>query len=125
VEPAVVPRFIAALQAAGAEAVRIPAYTTTSLAGRVDCSSELTLLLEGRVHAVAFSSTAEAQGLVAMLGGAEVVREVVEQRGVILAAHGPYTAAGAGEVLGCAVPCVSRSFASFDGLVAALGEALA
>ncbi len=120
-----VPRFIAALEAAGAQAVRAPAYVTSSLAGRHACEAEVLLLERGAVAAVALSSTAEAQGLAAMLGGAARVRELVERGGVLLAAHGPYTAAGAAEVLGCPVPCVSRSFGNFNGLVAALGEALA
>jgi hypothetical protein len=42
----------------------------------------------------------------------------------VLAAHGPYTAAGAADVLGLQVPVVSRDFSSFEGLVRALGSAL-
>ena len=48
--------------------------------------------------------------------------EAVRSYGVVLAAHGPYTAAGAAMVTGLPVPVVSRSFCSFDGLVAALEE---
>ncbi len=42
----------------------------------------------------------------------------------LLAAHGPYTAAGAADVVGLPVPCVSKDFSSFDGLITALGVAL-
>lgn len=57
-----------------------------------------------------------------MLGGDEAVRDALRRNGTLLAAHGPYTAAGAGQVLGLPVPCVSRNFSTFDGLVAALAE---
>ena len=56
------------------------------------------------------------------MGGAEVIAEAVREHGVVLAAHGPYSAAGASEVLGCPVDCVSQAFASFDGLVLALQQ---
>lgn len=59
------------------------------------------------------------------MGGAEVVAEAMNEHGVVLAAHGPYSAAGASEVLGCPVNCVSQNFSSFDGLVLALQGAFA
>lgn len=60
VEPPVVPRFIEALQAAGATAVRVPAYLTTlGLPGPECCTAEAQLLQQGHVDAIAFSSTAE------------------------------------------------------------------
>jgi hypothetical protein len=40
-------------------------------------------------------SSLQAQGLVKALGGTEAIRSAVEDRGMILAAHGPYTASGA------------------------------
>lgn len=59
-EPPVVPRFIEALTAAGAAAVRVPAYLTTpGLAGPECCTAEAGLLQAGHIHAIAFSSTAE------------------------------------------------------------------
>lgn len=59
------------------------------------------------------------------MGSAEVVAQAVHDHGIVLAAHGPYSAAGASDVLGCPVDCVSQNFASFDGLVLALHEAFA
>jgi hypothetical protein len=60
VEPAVVPRFIDAMTAAGAAAVRVPAYLTTpGLAGPGCCTAEAGLLQAGHIDAIAFSSTAE------------------------------------------------------------------
>ena len=67
----------------------------------------------------------QAQGLARLMGGADVVVNAVHEHGVVLAAHGPYTAAGAGDVLGCSIACVSQSFASFDGLVLALEHCFA
>jgi hypothetical protein len=67
----------------------------------------------------------QAQGLAQAVGGAAVVRAAVEQHGTRLAAHGPYTAAGAAEVLGTPVTCVSADSSSFAGLVVALEDSFA
>lgn len=66
----------------------------------------------------------QAQGLCLLLGGKPAVVQAVQQHRIPLAAHGPYTAAGAGEVLGLPVPIVSKSFSTFHGLVTALAEAV-
>ncbi|PNW72272.1 hypothetical protein CHLRE_16g675000v5 [Chlamydomonas reinhardtii] len=122
VEPPVVPRFLKALEDAGAVPVRLDAYLTR-LGCRPDgCGLERAALQGGHVHAVVFSSTAEAQGLLQLMGGAEAFGAAVAAHGVTLAAHGPYTAAGAAAVLGLPVPVVSKNFSTFDGVVAALEE---
>jgi hypothetical protein len=59
------------------------------------------------------------------MGGPEAILRAVREHGVVLAAHGPFTARGAGEVLGCEVRCISQDFSSFGGLVAALEAAFA
>jgi hypothetical protein len=59
------------------------------------------------------------------MGGRAALAAAAARHGVLLAAHGPYTAAGASEVLGLPVPVVSQRFATFEGVVAALGEAVA
>lgn len=64
----------------------------------------------------------QAQGLCILMGGREALTTAVQRHGIVLAAHGPYTAAGAGDVLGLRVPVVSKNFSTFDGLVAALAE---
>jgi hypothetical protein len=53
----------------------------------------------------------QAQGLCRLMGGAEALASAVRRHGVVLAAHGPYTAAGAAEVLGLPVPVVSKRYA--------------
>ncbi len=67
----------------------------------------------------------QAQGLSQIMGGAEAIRDAVHDHGIILAAHGPYTATGAGAVLGCRVQCINQEFSSFAGLVTALEHAFA
>jgi hypothetical protein len=60
VEPPIVPRFMDALAAAGADAVRVPAYlTSVGLPSPECCAKEAALLQEGYFDAIAFSSTAE------------------------------------------------------------------
>lgn len=67
----------------------------------------------------------QAQGLARLIGSTEVIAKAVDKHGIVLAAHGPYSAAGATEVLGCPVNCVNQNFASFAGLVVALEQAFA
>ncbi|KAG2491891.1 hypothetical protein HYH03_009843 [Edaphochlamys debaryana] len=122
VEPPVVPRFLKALTDAGAFPERLPAYLTTLGCGPGACGAEREALQRGQVAAIAFSSTAEAQGLIQLMGGAEAFSEAVRAYRVVLAAHGPYTADGAGAVTGLPVTVVSKNFATFDGLIAALEE---
>lgn len=65
----------------------------------------------------------QAQGLLQAMGGdAAQLAEMVQAHGVLLAAHGPYTAAGVADTLGLPVDCVSKDFSSFGGLVAALSQ---
>ena len=115
-------------------------------------AAELSLLSAGEIDAVVFSSTAEAQGLAMAAGGVEALlgmmargneaRREKRKRGladgsgnsdkglgdldddddIVLAAHGPYTAAGASAVLGVPVPVVPEDFSSFAGVVGALEE---
>ncbi|CAG9466575.1 unnamed protein product [Pedinophyceae sp. YPF-701] len=118
-EPPVVPRFMAALEAAGVHAHRVPAYETV-LADAGDCAVELRMLEEGDVAAVVFTSTAEAQGLAAHFGGAAAAARALERGGVVIAAHGPYTARGVRETLGLDVPVVGVDYSSFQGVTDAL-----
>lgn len=47
------------LQAAGAEAIRLEVYQTAPGSNPEACQAEKQLLLDGSIHAIAFSSTAE------------------------------------------------------------------
>ena len=54
-----VPRFLAALEAAGARPHRVDAYLTTLGATPESCSLEAWMLMSGHIHAIALSSSAE------------------------------------------------------------------
>jgi uroporphyrinogen-III synthase len=176
VEPSVVPRFLAALEhEAGLDPVRVDAYLTvpglleggeeeeggeataaTAAAGQL-CAAEREMLARGDVDAVAFSSTAEAQGLAlqlywaagakknedegddqqlslaaasfrALLSDARAARAARGQPPIVLAAHGPTTAAGVADALGLDASLdpivVSRDWSSFAGVTEALREVL-
>lgn len=75
------PRFLAALETAGAEAHRVPAYVTRQGVSAEDIAPEAALMRGGCVDAMIFTSTAEAQGLVAALGGADVLQALVAEKG--------------------------------------------
>ena len=75
------PRFVAALEAAGAEATRVPAYVTRAGVSADDIAAEAALMRGGCVDSILFTSTAEAQGLVAALGGADVLQSLVAEQG--------------------------------------------
>jgi uroporphyrinogen-III synthase len=134
-EPPVVPAFLAGLAALpGAPAVVAPpAYATLPGLEAGRAAAVRADLDAGRLDAVVFSSTAEAQGLAAALGrapadaaadGAAALRAAVAARRVVLAAHGPTTAAGVADALGgCEVGIVSADYSSFAGVVTALEEA--
>jgi uroporphyrinogen-III synthase len=121
-EPPVVPNFLGELERKGWVPVRVSAYETR-WAGR-ECGREVVERCErGELGAVVFTSTAEVDGLLKSLKELcgwdwEMVRKTCPQ--LVVAAHGPVTAAGA-ESLGVKVDVVSSKFDSFDGVVDALG----
>lgn len=62
----------------------------------------------------------QAQGLAHLMGSKETICQAVSSHGVIVSAHGPYTAKGAGDYLGLNIECVPKNFSSFAGVVDAL-----
>jgi len=130
-EPPVVPTFLAGLAGlAGCPAVVAPpAYETLPGLPPGSATALRADLAAGRLAAALFTSTAEAEGLAGALGrggsladGAAALARAVAG-GLVLAAHGPTTAAGVEGMLGCAVSVVSGDASSFGGVVAALEEA--
>lgn len=118
-EPEVVPNFLRALDRMGWLAVRVDAYETRWVGS--ECG--VGLLGTDKVDAIVFTSTAEVQGLLKSLKvmGLEW-RDVVKRNpGIVVAAHGPVTAAGA-ESRGVCPDVVSAKFGSFDGVVDALDQ---
>ncbi|KAK9670512.1 hypothetical protein RND81_13G206300 [Saponaria officinalis] len=116
-EPDVVPNFLNELESAGWVPVRVNAYETKWAGPR--CAARM--LETGRVDGLIFTSTAEVEGLLKSLGEYGMGFEDVRKRwaGLVVAAHGPVTAAGA-ESLGVKVDVVSSKFGSFEGVVDAL-----
>ncbi|XP_057981116.1 uncharacterized protein LOC131166542 [Malania oleifera] len=120
-EPPVVPNFLRDLATRGWIPVRVDAYETR-WAGR-RCAERVA---EGGddgegLDAVVFTSTAEVEGLLKSLRELGLDWQTVRGRfpGLVAAAHGPVTAAGA-EKLGIGIDVVSPRFDSFSGVVDAL-----
>lgn len=120
-EPPVVPDFLRDLEEKGWVPVRVSAYETR-WAG-AECARGVVERGRG-LGAVVFTSSAEVEGLLKSLRefGWRDWEEFVKERcpEVVVAAHGPVTAAGA-ERLGVKVDVVSSRFDSFEGVVDALG----
>ncbi|KAH7850991.1 hypothetical protein Vadar_005626 [Vaccinium darrowii] len=124
-EPSVVPNFLRELESNGWVAVRVDGYETR-WAGR-ECAAEVAARVvrggggEGVLDAVVFTSTAEVEGMLKSLEEYGLDWGLVKGRlpELVVAAHGPVTAAGA-ERLGVGVDVVSERFGSFEGVVEAL-----
>ncbi|XP_057432704.1 uncharacterized protein LOC130725502 [Lotus japonicus] len=117
-EPPVVPGFLRELRAGGWVPVRVEAYETRWAGPR--CAEGIVRRSEeeGGLDAVVFTSSAEVEGLLKSLQEFGLGFEDLRRRspGLVVAAHGPVTAAGA-ERLGVEVDVVSSKFDSFDGVV--------
>ncbi|XP_062194071.1 uncharacterized protein LOC133897372 [Phragmites australis] len=119
-EPPVVPDFLAGLEAAGWVAVRAPAYTT-SWAGPGCAEALVAPGAAAAPDAIVFTSTAEVEGLLKGLDAAGWSWPRLRARWpcMVVAAHGPVTADGAGR-LGVDVDVVSTRFSSFHGVLDAI-----
>ncbi|XP_022752218.1 uncharacterized protein LOC111300902 [Durio zibethinus] len=121
-EPPVVPDFLKDLEGGGWVPLRVDAYETRwvgpSCAERVVRKGEEN---EGEVDAVVFTSSGEVEGFLKSLKEFGWDWGMVRRRWprLVVAAHGPVTAAGA-ERLGVDVDVVSSNFGSFRGVVDAL-----
>lgn len=119
-EPPVVPNFLRDLETNGWVPVRVDAYETR-WAGP-DCARKLVERGEDeKLDAIVFTSTGEVEGLLKSLRDLGLEWEVMRKRwpDMVVAAHGPVTAAGA-ERLCVKVDLVSSKFGSFNGVVDAL-----
>ncbi|KAF3453002.1 hypothetical protein FNV43_RR03435 [Rhamnella rubrinervis] len=119
-EPPVVPNFLRELESNSWVPVRVNAYETR-WAGK-ECAKQVVERSErGELDAVVFTSTAEVEGLLKSLKEFGLDWTTVKKRcpGMVAAAHGPVTAAGA-ERLGVKVELVSAKFDSFEGVVNSL-----
>lgn len=116
-EPQVVPDFLCDLRAAGWTPVRVDAYETR-WAGPLCAEGIVKGSEEGGLDAVVFTSSAEVEGLLKSMEGFGLGFEGLRRwcPRLVVAAHGPITAAGA-ERLGVKVDVVSSRFDSFQGVV--------
>ncbi|PIA29337.1 hypothetical protein AQUCO_06000002v1 [Aquilegia coerulea] len=119
-EPPVVPDFLEALSLKDWVPVKVSAYETRWAGPNCAAPFLEKLRMEG-LDAIVFTSTAEVQGLLKSLSELGFDWEMVRKRwpGLVVAAHGPVTAAGANS-LGVSVDVVSSRFGSFEGVVEAL-----
>ncbi|KAI5320706.1 hypothetical protein L3X38_040414 [Prunus dulcis] len=120
VEPPVVPDFLRDLEAKRWVPVRVNAYETR-WAGPGCAKQVVERIEEGALDAMVFTSTAEVEGLLKSFKEFGLDWEIAKKRcpKMLVAAHGPITAAGA-HMLGVRVDLVSSQFDSFQGVVDAL-----
>ncbi|KEH41583.1 putative tetrapyrrole biosynthesis, uroporphyrinogen III synthase [Medicago truncatula] len=124
-EPPVVPSFLQELRDGGWVPVRVEAYETRWSGPR--CAEGIVKAVEEEgLDAVVFTSSAEVEGLLKSLDGFGMGFGDLRRKcpGLVVAAHGPVTAAGA-ERLGVEVDVVSSKFHSFDGIIDVLNVKLA
>ncbi|NEP13782.1 MAG: uroporphyrinogen-III synthase, partial [Symploca sp. SIO2C1] len=105
-EPDVVPNFVAGLQKLGMQVTRVPTYTTRCLDKDL-YEVELELISQGKIDAIAFSSTAEVEGFLQMVNSPR------DYEHCIFACFGPYTAANT-QKLGLNVSIIAQDYSSFE-----------
>ena len=113
-EPRVIPDLVGWLSRIGMEVHRVPAYTTSR--NSEGLSAEAKMLLEGVIDMVAFTSAAEIESLLLLLGGK---RDVLQR--TVIACYGPVTAGGATE-RGVHPTIVSKDFSALEGFLEAMEE---
>ena len=113
-EPRVIPDLVGWLSATGMDVHRVPAYTTSRNSDGL--SAEKKMLLDGAIDMVAFTSAAEIESLLILLGEE---RDVLQR--IPIACYGPVTAGGATE-RGVSSGIVSKDFSALEGFVEAMEE---
>ncbi len=122
VEPDVVPTFLANLESIGLDPIRVPAYETRIGPNSQYSKPEIDMLTSGQIKAIAFTSTAESQGLSHVVGR-ETLLQSINEHDIIIAAHGPTTAKGVEKTLRIPpIDCISKDSSTFHGLVEAIAE---
>ncbi|NEQ66690.1 MAG: uroporphyrinogen-III synthase [Symploca sp. SIO2D2] len=111
-EPDIVPNFVAGLQELGMGVTPVPTYTTRCLDSDI-YELELELIRQGKIDAIAFSSTAEVEAFLQM------VDSLQDYKHCIIACFGPYTAANA-QKLGVNVSIIAQDYSSFAGFAEAI-----
>lgn len=113
-EPDVIPNFVAGLENLGMNVTRVPTYMTRCL-DKTLYDVELNLIRQGKIDAIALSSTAEITGFLHMVDSKQ------DYESCVIACFGPYTAANA-KKLGVDVSIVAKNYSSFEGFAEAIAE---
>ncbi|MDJ0926714.1 MAG: uroporphyrinogen-III synthase [Gammaproteobacteria bacterium] len=111
-EPSVIPDYVALLQGIGMKPERVPAYATRRVTAGLD--TELRMILDGKLDLIAFTSVAEIDALLSLLGDD---RRVLDD--LTIACYGPVTANGAAQ-RGLQVEFIAENYAAFEGFIAAM-----
>lgn len=113
-EPNVVPNFIKSLKQIGLNVKRVNAYTT-SLNKKESYSHIIEAIKNNKVDLIAFTSSAEIEALIYMVGGIEKLEKTS------IACFGPYTASNA-KKLGLNPVFISKDYSSFNGYIKSMKE---
>jgi uroporphyrinogen-III synthase len=113
-EPRVVPDLVKWLNDIGLDPHRVPAYSTTRVRDGLDVEKQM--LVNGEIDMVAFTSAAEIESLLFLLGDD---RDVLDKN--TIACYGPVTAGGAKE-RSVTVTIVSKNFSRLEGFIEAIEE---
>ncbi|RAM49018.1 MAG: uroporphyrinogen-III synthase [Hapalosiphonaceae cyanobacterium JJU2] len=113
-EPNIIPNFLAGLKNLGMAVTRVPTYMTRCLDKSL-YDVELNLIRQGKIDAIAFSSTAEISGFLQM------ITSKTDYQQSVIACFGPYTAANA-KSLGMNVSIVAKNYSSFAGFAEAIAN---
>jgi len=105
-EPSVIPDLVQWLEEAGMDVCRVPAYATKRVSDGLD--AEKRMIIAGDLDLIAFTSVAEIESLLFVLGDQ---RDVLDRH--TLAFYGPMTAGGARQ-RGLKVDIVSENFSAFE-----------
>jgi len=111
-EPDAIPEFLAGLEAIGMKTEKAEGYITRAIDSS-EYNKELALIRQGKIDLIAFTSTAEIESMINMLGGVEYINKNN------VACFGPYTAANARK-LGVEVEYTGQNFHSFKDFVAGI-----
>ncbi|MGI9343601.1 MAG: uroporphyrinogen-III synthase [Gammaproteobacteria bacterium] len=113
-EPSVIPDFVGWLEELGLETRRVPAYATHRVTGGLE--TEIALLCNDGIDVVAFTSVAEIDSLLFLLGehSAALARQTI-------ACYGPVTANGARQ-RDLRVDIVADNYSAFEGYIEALED---
>jgi uroporphyrinogen-III synthase len=113
-EPDVIPNLFSDLQQLGMKVTRVPTYITQGLDKNI-YSVELSLIRQGIIDVIAFSSTAEVESFLTMVDSHS------DYEHCAVACFGPYTDANA-KKLGVNVSILSKDYSSFEGFAEAIAE---